>query len=328
MGKEDHAPRSGRRASGCGGGLLAKSMTSESSSRTLRLLPFGIPTLIIADDPQLLAAARAAYAMWSVEAPIAGPALELRLEIGHASSTEVSFEIGVEGSRLRLSGDAVAGAADATTGLAWAQVPAALADDPVALTELMDSLLLFMLARRGRTPVHAAAFMLGEGAVALAGPSGSGKSTLALAAAQDGYPLLSDDTIFVQREPGFALWGFPRAIHLFPEDSPAGDHPTRIRNAKLKKAILAPKVALKAQSALLVLLERGDRLALAAIDPADAVQSLMRLDPGFDLLAAESRAAIGALASRGAWRLTLERDPAAAIRLLAANLPLARSPSR
>jgi hypothetical protein len=266
--------------------------------------------------------------MWSAEAPLAGPALELRLEIGHASSTEVSFGIGVEGSRLRLSGDAVEGGADAATGLAWAKVPAALADDPVARTELIDSLLLFLLARRGRTPVHAAAFMLGEVAVALAGPSGSGKSTLALAAALGGYPLLSDDTIFVQREPGFALWGFPRAIHVFPEDSPAGDHPTRIRNAKLKKAIVAPKVALKAQAALLVLLERGDRLALAAIDPAGAVESLMRLDPGFDLLAAESRAAIEALASHGAWRLTLDRDPAAAIRLLAADLPLARPQSQ
>jgi hypothetical protein len=298
-------------------------MVPEPSSRTVELLPFGVPTLVIADDPQLLAAARAAYAHWSAEAPLAGPALELRLEIGSASSCEVSFEIGVEGSRLEIRGEGIEGAADATTGIASARFPRAFADDASALLELMDTLMLFMLARRGRTPIHASAFVVGGQAIVLAGKSGSGKSTLAFAAARRGLSLLSDDTIFVEIQPAFALWGFPRPIHLFPEDGPAGDHPTRLRNAKLKMAVDAPKVALKADKAVLVLIERGERLALQAVTTGAAVNSLMRLDPGFDLLAAQSREAIEALAAKGAWRLTLERDPDAAIDFLMARLPFA-----
>lgn len=321
MGEDDHAARSGRWTSGCDRRLLALVMAAETSSRNLHLLPFGIPTLIIAEDPQLLAAARAAYAHWSVVTPFAGPALELRLEIGSASSSELSFDISVEGSRLRIAGRGIDGGADAVTGMAQARFPAALASDSVALTELTDTLLLFLLARRGRTPVHASAFMLGDVAIVLAGTTGSGKSTLALAAGLRGLPILSDDTVFVQRDPAFALWGFPRAIHVYPEDGPAGKYPSRFRNRKLKSAIEAPAVALCAEAALLILIEAGGRLELAPVDTADAVRSLMHLEPGFDLLAAESRAAIEALASRGAWRLTLERDPRAAIDFLVKNLP-------
>ncbi len=298
-------------------------MAEETSSKTLHLLPFGIPTLIIAEDPQLLAAALATYACWSAEAPFADPALELRLEIGRASSLEMSFDISVEGSRLHVHGDGIEGAADAVTGLAQARVPALLVDDPVALTDVIDTLLLFLLARRGRTPVHASAFMLDEVAVVLAGPSGSGKSTLALAAALRGLPLLSDDTVFVQREPSFTLWGFPRPIHVFPHDSPDGEHPTRRRNDKVKNAVLAPTVAKMAKATSLVVLEHGERLALESLDRAAAVQSLMRLDPGFDLLVTESRQALDALAARGAWRLTLETDPGAAIEFLLSRLPTA-----
>jgi hypothetical protein len=285
------------------------------------LLPFGIPTLIIAEDPQLLAAARAAYAYWRAEAPDAEPALELRLEIGSASSFGVCLDISVEGSRLRLGGRGARGIADAATGKATATVPGDLANDGAALVEIIDTLLLFLLARRGRTPVHASAFVNDNAAVLLAGRSGSGKSTLALAAAQQGFPLLSDDTVFVQREPDFAVWGWPRPIHVFPEDAPSGEHETRLRNRKLKTAVPLTAPALKATSAVLVLLEKGSRLALRPIDWSKAVEELMRLDPGFDLLEQESRAALQDLASGGAWCLTLTDDPAEAIALLVSRLP-------
>lgn len=321
MGEQDHAGSPEWRASGRPGRLLPTGMARETSSNRLTLLLFGIPTLVIAEDPQLLAAAAAAYAHWIAEAPGADPALELRLEIGPASSLDMSFEIRVEGSRLRIAGGAVGGSADATSGLARARVPAGLAANLPALRDVTDTLLLFLLARRGRTPVHAAAFMVGRRAIVLAGPSGSGKSTLALAAAQRGHPLLSDDMVFVQRQPAFALWGLPRPIHVFPEDAPAGDHPTRQRNAKLKSALDAPAVATRAEHCVLALLERDNRLDLSPVDPAVAVEALMSLDPGFDLLESESRAAIGELASRGAWRLTLSNDPGSAIDFLLAQLP-------
>jgi len=288
-------------------------MGEDRSNQCVNLVPFGIPTLIIADDPQLLEAASAAYANWLAERPVGEPVIELRLEIGRPSTTNVSLDIAVDGSRLRLKGRGCEGMADAATGKASAIASREVANDPVALMDVLDTLLLFLLARRGRTPVHASAFMLGELAVVLAGRSGSGKSTLALAAARRGYRVLSDDMVFVQQEPAFALWGFPRPIHVFPEDAPAGDHAVRTRNSKLKSAIPFDRAALRAEQAALVVLERGTELVIQPIAREQAVEALMSLDAGFDLLAADSRNAIEALASCGAWRLTLGADPLAAI---------------
>jgi hypothetical protein len=291
-------------------------MEADGPRKFLNLLPFGIPTLIIADDPQLLSAAAAAYAHWLVEAPVAEPVIEIRLETGSPSTADVSRDIAVDGSRLRAEGGGAEGTADAATGEASAVIVPGLASDALAFADLLDTLLLFLLARRGRTPVHASAFMIGDLAIVLAGPSGTGKSTLALAAAKAGFPVLSDDMIFVQQEPNFALWGFPRPIHVYSKDVPPGDHRTRMRNNKLKVAVLTEANALKANQAALVVLERGRDLSLLPADPRQAVESLMNLDAGFDLLKEESRSSLEALASRGAWRLTLTDDPAGAIDLL------------
>ncbi|MES2326060.1 MAG: hypothetical protein V4499_01840 [Pseudomonadota bacterium] len=291
-------------------------MDLSTSSKSLNLLPLGIPTLIIADDPRLIAAARTTYAHCLAEAPMPNPALELTLRIGIASSSGVSLDVAVEGSRLRLSGRAD-GFADASCGKASATMSPDLATDPAEFAEVTDTLLLFLLARNGRTPVHAAAFLIGDLAVVLAGPSGSGKSTLALAAANRGFPILSDDTIFVQHDPAFAVWGLPRPMHLYPTDAPPGDHLTRMRNRKLKAAVPLAISAERAQRAVLVLLKRGSGLALSEIEPVDAVEELMRLEPGFDLLEKQSRRALVALASDGAWRLELTDKPADAIDLLA-----------
>lgn len=276
----------------------------------------GIPTLIIADDPQLIAAARAAYAHWCTAAPASEPQIELRLATGRASSESVSLAITVEGSCLRLGGGGVCGTADAAARKASATISPEIADDAGRFVEICDTLLLFILARNGRTPVHAAAFLLRDLAIALAGPSGSGKSTLALAAADCGYPVLSDDMVFVEAEPSFGLWGFPRPIHVYPEDAPEGQHPIRDRNGKLKAALAIDAPALRAEHAVLILLDRGTEIALSPLDPAEAVKALMNLDAGFDLLEAQSRAALQALASGGTWRLTLADDPGAAIAVL------------
>jgi hypothetical protein len=291
-------------------------MEADGLIKSLNLLPFGIPTLIIAEDPQLLSAAAAAYAHWLVEAPVAEPIIEIRLETGSSSTADVSLDIAVDGSRIRLKGRQAAGIADAETGKAKAALAPSLPDDPATFTDILDTLLLFLLARRGRTPVHASAFMIGELAIVLAGPSGSGKSTLVLAAARRGFPVLSDDMVFVQREPSFALWGFPRPIHVYSKDAPPGDHPIRMRGNKLKAALVPGAHALRAGRAALVLLERGYDLGLSPASPQQAVEALMDLDAGFDLLKDESRTALEALASRGAWRLTLTDDPVAAINFL------------
>jgi hypothetical protein len=291
-------------------------VSGDPSSNLLKLVPLGIPTLIIADDPQLIAAARAAYAHWCAAAPASEPQIELRLAIGRASTERVSLAIALEGSCLQLAGNGIRGTADAATRKASATISLEIAKDAARFADVCDTLLLFILARNGRTPVHAAAFLLGDLAIVLAGPSGSGKSTLALAAAERGYPVLSDDTVFVQCEPRFRLWGFPRPIHVYPEDAPAGEYPIRSRAGKFKAALPVDAPALSADQAALVLLDWGTDIALSPADPAQAVEALMNLDAGFDLLEAESRAALEALASAGAWRLTLTSDPAAAVAAL------------
>ena len=282
-----------------------------------QLMLFGIPTLVIADDPRLLATARAALADWLAEAPMPEPEIVLRLVRDDRPADKVSPAIRAEGSRLTIAGGGIDGAADAQSGNARCDVPAWLIDDPRSLADqVLDPLLLFVATRRGRVPVHAAGVMIGPTAVVLAGSSGSGKSSLALAAMADGLPVLSDDTIYVEHAPALRIWGFPRPIHVFPADAPEGAGDVRLRGGKLKHAIAPPAGPRHADRAALIVLLRGNELSLEPIASAEAVDALSLLEPGFDLLRAESAAAITALAATGAWRLRLTRDPAAAIALL------------
>ena len=58
--------------------------------------------------------------------------------------------------------------------------------DGVMSEEMINTLVLFLVAQAARTPLHASAIMLGDTAIVLAGRSGSGKSSLALAADRAG----------------------------------------------------------------------------------------------------------------------------------------------
>lgn len=284
---------------------------------SLELAPLGIPTVIIADDPQLIATAGAALADWRVETPVLEPVIEIRLTRGDVPDG-VSPAIGVEGSRLTLMGGGIVGWADARARCAECVVPARFIERPAALAdEVIDTLLLFLLTRNGRTPVHASGVMIGDSVAVLAGSSGSGKSTLALAASGSGLPVLSDDTLYVQLEPNLRVWSFPRAIHVFPEDAPTGEHVARTRNGKLKCAVpIAAPGAPHADRARLFVLDRGEHLRLDRISAAEAIERLGPAEPGFDLLRDQNLAAVGALAKTGAWQLTLTNDPREAIALL------------
>ncbi len=281
----------------------------------------GLPTTIIADDAALLAAACAGYADWADGVPELGASgIVLRLALGDGSSTDVSFAIRVEGSRLAIRGPAIVGEADARMRSGGCRVPRSLIDDPIALASVVDTLLLFLLARAGRTPLHAAGILHEGRALVLAGRSGSGKSTMALAAAARGLPILSDDTLYVQLAPHLRLWGFPRPIHVFPQDAPPGLHPIRERGGKHKAAVPVPHVARCADEVVLLVLERGHRLDWAPLAADEVQAALGQLDPGFDLLAEASATAIAALARRGAFRLTLAADPREAIEFMLTRL--------
>src|SRR6201999_3308211 len=187
--------------------------------------------------------------------------------------------------------------------------------------------LLFLLTRSGRMPIHAAGVMCGKTALVLAGPSGSGKSTLSLAAMTRGLQILSDDTVYIQPQPRFRIWGFPRPVHVFPADAPGFIQETRLRAGKLKAVVpVPPPVELPvADHAAVVLLERGDQVRLQPVEPSVAVAALSRLEPGFDLLSRESAKAVAAVTALGCWRLTLTRDPAAAIDALMQQFCVAAS---
>ena len=191
---------------------------------------------------------------------------------------------------------------------------------------MLDPLLLFLVARRGRTPLHAAGFIADGLAVLLAGPSGAGKSCLTLAAHRAGFAPLSDDMVFVEHGARPGIWGLPGAAHLFAEDAPAGDHVIRLRNGKHKKAIAlgGERAPRRAGDAVLCLLRFGETVAIEPVDPVEAMRACAVLEPGFDLLGDQIAVAVAALARRGVWRLTLSDRPDEAIALVAAHLPLLR----
>jgi hypothetical protein len=293
--------------------LYALAMSINAPSLQLNVM--GRPVVMTASEPALLAAAAEAYAGWRTAGAADGPPIELRLELSDEAAGPVTIEIEVEGTRLHLTGGAE-GWADARTLAGSCTVSGALFEQPSRFaSEVIDTLLLFLLTRSGRVPLHAAGLMCGSTALLLAGPSGSGKSTLSLAAMARGLRILSDDTVYIQMLPRLRIWGWPRPVHVFPADAPGFTGETRLRGGKLKAAVpvparLEPPVA---DQAAVVLLERGERIGLEPVEPSVAAGALSRLEPGFDLLARESAEAIAAVTAQGAWRLTLTRDPAAAI---------------
>lgn len=286
-------------------------------SSPLQLSVMGRSVVIRAADPALLSAAARAFGDGQ-GGRADGPPIEIDLEAVDATGVG-PIEIAVAGMRLELAGGGVEGWADARALAASCTVPRILLDPPARLAgDVIDTLLLFLLTRSGRIPLHAAGILTGATAVLLAGPSGSGKSTLSLAAAMRGLRILSDDTVYIQLQPRLRIWGLPRPIHVFPADAPGFIGETRLRGGKLKAAVAPPPGAEPsvADRAIVVLLERGEAVRLEPIDPTVAVRGLSRLEPGFDLLEAESAKAIAAVTRGGAWRLTLSRDPAAAIEAL------------
>lgn len=286
--------------------------------------PLGVTLRVQAGHPRLIEAVAAACRGWEAPPDVHGPMLHLSLKIGPVPVDGTGPMIGTDGLHLSIRGD-VEAHADAAHGQAWCRVANVDAfDDAVFREQVLDCLILWLLTRNGRTPIHASGFVVGPTAILLAGRSGSGKSCLALAAHSAGFPLLSDDTVYLETEGRFRVWGIPRPVHLFPEDAPRlPDAPIRLRNGKRKRAIAlpAPPQPVTAGAATLCVLHRGERASLEWLDPSTAIAALGPLEPGFDLLATEIEAGLRRITRRGAWRLTLSAEPKEAIALLAANLP-------
>jgi hypothetical protein len=280
--------------------------------------PLGIPTVIASNDPGLLTAVCDLYGEWRAD-PADTSRLTLHVDVAGDLDMNGSSpaDIGVDGPRLTLHDEGVVGWADARSGEARVRLSPARAANRAALANAADTLLLFLLTRSGRIPLHAAGVMVGETALILAGPSGAGKSTLALRAMQRGLPILSDDTVYIQLQPGLRVWGFRRPLHVFPAEAPRFTLGVRLRAGREKAAVpLSPMSAdwpLYGDKTALVILSRGQQVALDPIDIGTATAALSQLEEGFDLLAEASALATAALAEKGAWRLALTHDPDAAL---------------
>ena len=272
----------------------------------------GLPINFYSRDAAFLNAALIAYPQESDVAE--GPAHRVRLEPEDADDVTTDPEIVVIGKKIFVRGRGINGEADASVREGWCRMPPEFVSDPVRFAEALDPVVLFLLTRSGRIPIHASVVMLEGTAVMFAGRSGSGKSTLALAAQEAGFAVLTDDTAYLQTAPHFRIWGLPRPIHVFSKDAPASDLPLRWRSGRWKKAMSPLRRYASADHAVVCLLERGRHVAMTPIAPEAALDRLQRdLEPGFDHFREELPQAMRIPTTPSAWRLQLSADPAEAI---------------
>jgi hypothetical protein len=240
--------------------------------------------------------------------------------------------IEVSGDLIRVMGTGFRAEADAMADFGECAVTPEFLGDPARLaSDVLDTIVLFMLSRRGRIPIHAAGILDGDTAVVLAGPSGLGKSTLALASVGAGFRLLSDDALYVQTRPRFRLWGHPRPVRLLEIPAPylawrTPADPVR-RGGRWKNSILlrSDEIVLHADRSVLCILQRGWGESRRMV-PGEAVDRLMaRLDPGFDHFADVLPAAYETIARHGAWELSLSPDAQRNVELIRAIVAESRA---
>lgn len=286
------------------------------------LSPLGIPLQIELGVGVDAAVLTQACRGWQGPSEAGQQPLQLRVRLDPKLVGDDEPDIVVDRGWVRLSGPGAVGAAAVDTRTAACAVSPALGRDPERLREtVLDPLVLSMLAHLDRTPIHASGLVAGGLAILACGPSGAGKSSLALAADEAGWPVLSDDTVYLQTEPRLRVWGIPRAAHLLPSDT-AESGRMRIRNGKRKRVVgfrSTPPQTFCADRAVVCVLRFGRRAALQPITQAEALRRLGKLEPGFDLFPRESRRAHELLTANGAWLLTLSANPAEAIEVLAGN---------
>jgi hypothetical protein len=277
---------------------------------------FGVRVAFNSDDQRALDLALTLYADWrNNAAPKDAETIRIALS-SYSVNQKFADQHDVEGPHLaiRRKGIVVVGDGGAGTGSCIFPCDADSGD----VTDLINTLVLFLVGHAGRVPLHASAVMLDGTAIVFSGASGAGKSTLALAASRAGLALLSDDTVFVQTSPVFRLWSLAGAIHVFAKDAPPdSDGAMRFRAGRWKRSLIAPERRHVAYEAVLCVLERGDAVSLTPLMAEDAVHSLIaNPEPGYQFYGDASVAAARALAGKGAWRLTLSADPMEAIALI------------
>lgn len=288
------------------------------------LAPLGVPLRLEVGQGVGASAVAEACRGWDTPAISLLPPQRLCVEPSRALTGTGGAVIRVDGPDVTIRGPGVVAHADLAEGAATCTVSSEYLLDPDALRqEVLKPLVLMLITRHDRTPLHASAFIVDGTAVLMAGRSGAGKSCLARAADALGFQVLSDDAVFIQLEPRLKVWGWPSAAHLLPHDAAGAAGPLRDRNGKVKRVVplrSASDTAIACEQAVLCVLSRGVEASLAPISEPEVNRRLWPLDEGFDLLPAPTARVIAALSVRGAWDLRLSDDPHDAIRLLASSL--------
>ncbi len=306
--------------------LARDNLSRTTGAVIIELAPLGVPLRV--ECPSAIADTVAgACRGWEGCTDIPSVPLRLSVALSPGLSGVGQLAIQADSEHLTVRGSGVAARADVGAGAADCAVSAEFLADAVALRQdVLEPLVLMMLTRRDRTPLHAAAFVADGLAILLAGRTGAGKSCLARAADAAGFQVLAEDTVYVQLAPRLRVWGWPLATHLLPGDAPDLAGPTRLRGGTVKHVVprrSALDVAVACDRAVLGLRSRSEN-GEATLEPltADEVEErLWPLDEGFDLLPGPIARALARLTADGAWDLRLSPDPAEAVRLLAANLP-------
>jgi hypothetical protein len=189
----------------------------------------GVTLAVETDDPAVAEAMDLRLDAFRAGAPAGGPDLRLQFETTHDAAPAArgagrpvydtpygpleyfpeddTIAGELHGVRLHCDGDR--GVARLTSA-AFAGTELYLATHPLTTISLME-----LMKRRGRYPLHAACVATdGDRGLLLAGPSGAGKSTLTIALARAGLRFLSDDTVFLARDPdeGVRVLAFPDAV--------------------------------------------------------------------------------------------------------------------
>ncbi|MFL5381440.1 MAG: hypothetical protein ACJ8GN_02825 [Longimicrobiaceae bacterium] len=297
------------------------------ASVTLRVL--GLPLRVESDSARVIDAAREAFGGAEEARPAQRAEARIRIDVRRGGPDDAGPVSHGSPRRqlLILSSPGCRGFADNLLGEAVAEVGEGLLDDAEHFRcGVLEALALFMLARRDRDPLHAAAVVRDGTALLLAGRSGVGKSTLVYAAARSGLQVLSEDAVYLQLNP-FRAWGMQRYLHLtpgsvrfFPELE--GVRPRLLANGKTKLALdlrtYAPATACtSADRAGVCLLARGPEPGIEPLGIEEVVDALTAApEPGFDVYAQTVGARVRLAAQRGAWRMTLPPDPADAVPML------------